>query len=105
DGTGYIAVIGLGAAWEQEIANAISINNGEETFLMSPQRVQELVMAIRQEIQTHTVGDQWPALLVAPGSRPYVRSMIERVSPTTQVISHNEVHRKASLRTVGTVGG
>ncbi len=104
DGTGYSAVIGLGAAWEQEIANAISINNGEETFLMSPQRVQELVMAIRQEIQTHTVGDQWPALLVAPGSRPYVRSMIERVSPTTQVISHNEVHRKASLRTVGTVG-
>lgn len=105
DGTGYIAVIGLSPAWEQEIASAISVNNGEETFLMSPQRVQELVMAIRQEIQTHTVGDQWPALLVAPNSRPYVRSMIERVSPTTQVISHNEVHRKASLRTVGTVGG
>lgn len=105
DATGYIAVIGLSPSWEQEIASAISVNNGEETFLMSPQRVQELVMAIRQEIQTHTVGDQWPALLVAPNSRPYVRSMIERVSPTTQVISHNEVHRKASLRTVGTVGG
>lgn len=105
DMSGYVPVIGLSSEWEQEITNAISRTDGEETFLMSPKRVQELVIAIRKEIQKHSESDKWPALLVSPAARPYVRSVLERVSPTTPVISHNEVHRKASLRTVGTVGG
>ncbi len=71
---------------------------------MSPSRVQEFILAMRQEIQKHTSDEEWPAVLVTPQARPWVRSILERVSPMTQVISHNEVHRKASLRTVGTVG-
>jgi flagellar biosynthesis protein FlhA len=104
DPQGYVPVITLGADWERELSNSITNTNGEETFLMSPQRVQEFVLAARQEIQKFSSGDHWPALLVSPATRPYVRSIFERVSPMTQVISHNEVHRKASLRTVGNVG-
>lgn len=104
DDSSYVPVIGLSGDWEQEITNAISGSGGEETFVMSPKRVQELVMAIRQEIQKHADTAHWPAVLVSPAARPYVRSMLERVSPTTPVISHNEVHRKTSLRAVGTVG-
>ncbi|MCA1287669.1 FHIPEP family type III secretion protein [Salipiger bermudensis] len=48
--------------------------------------------------------DQWPALLVSPEVRSFVRSMLERVSPMTVVLSHNEIHRKTALRTVATVG-
>jgi flagellar biosynthesis protein FlhA len=104
DPQGYVPVITLGSDWERELSNSITNTNGEETFLMSPQRVQEFVLAARQEIQKFSSGDHWPALLVSPATRPYVRSIFERVSPMTQVISHNEVHRKASLRTVGNVG-
>ena len=104
DAQGYVPVINLGGEWEKELQNSISTNNGEETFLMSPSRVQELVLAMRQEIQKFSAADEWPAILVTPQARPYVRSILERVSPMTQVISHNEVHRKANLRTVGTVG-
>jgi flagellar biosynthesis protein FlhA len=104
DPQGYVPVITLGADWERELSNSITNTNGEETFLMSPQRVQEFVLAARQEIQKFSSGDHWPALLVSPATRPYVRSIFERVSPMTQVISHNEVHRKASLRTVGNIG-
>ncbi|MDG1167602.1 MAG: flagellar biosynthesis protein FlhA [Sulfitobacter sp.] len=103
DAQGYIPVINLGGEWESELLSAISTNNGEETFLMSPSRVQEFVLAMRKEIQKFSAADEWPAILVTPQARPYVRSILERVSPMTQVISHNEVHRKASLRTVGTV--
>ncbi len=104
DPQGYVPVITLGADWERELTNSISTSNGEETFIMSPQRVQEFVLAARKEIQKFSDGDHWPALLVSPSARPYVRSIFERVSPMTQIISHNEVHRKASLRTVGAVG-
>lgn len=104
DPQGHVPVITIGADWERELTNSVSNANGEETFIMSPQRVQEFVLAARQEIQRFSSGDHWPALLVSPSVRPYVRSIFERVSPMTQIISHNEVHRKASLRTMGTVG-
>ncbi len=81
------------------------ISGDERNFLMSPQRVQEFVLAARKEIQKFAQRDEWPALMVSPEVRGLVRSMLERVSPMTQVISHNEIHRKASLRTVATIGG
>ena len=104
DAQGYVPVINLNGDWERELTSSISKANGEESFLMSPLRVQEFVLAARKEIQKFSSADEWPALLVSPQARPYVRSILERVSPMTQVISHNEIHRKASLRTVGTVG-
>ena len=104
DAQGYVPVINLNGDWERELTSSISKANGEESFLMSPSRVQEFVLAARKEIQKFSSADEWPALLVSPQARPYVRSILERVSPMTQVISHNEIHRKASLRTVGTVG-
>ncbi|MDX2485510.1 MAG: flagellar biosynthesis protein FlhA [Pseudodonghicola sp.] len=104
DSNGYVPVIVLGAEWERELNNAVSPGAEETAFLMSPTRVQEFVLAVRQQIQKFAAGDEWPALLVTPDVRPYVRQILERVSPVTQVISHNEVHRKASLKTVATVG-
>jgi len=105
DETGFVSVITMSAAWESEFNAAVRIAGDERNFLMSPQRVQEFVLEARQQIQTFAQRDEWPALMVSPEVRSFVRSMLERVSPMTQVISHNEVHRKASLRTVGTIGG
>jgi flagellar biosynthesis protein FlhA len=104
DGQGYVPVINLSGDWESEFLQSVTTNNGEESFLMSPSRIQDFIVAVRKEIQKYSAGDEWPAILVTPQARPYVRSILERVSPMTQVISHNEVHRKASLRTIGTIG-
>jgi flagellar biosynthesis protein FlhA len=104
DAQGFVPVITLGPQWERELNNAISQGGDGDAFLMSPQRVQEFVLAVRREIQKFAASEEWPALLVSPSIRAHVRSILERVSSTTQVISHNEVHRKASLRTVATVG-
>ena len=105
DPSGFIPVFTLGPAWEKEFAEAVRITGDDRNFLMSPKRVQEFVLAARQQIQQCAARDEWPALMVAPEVRGFVRSMLERVSPTTPVISHNEVHRKANLRTVATIGG
>ena len=47
--------------------------------------------------------DDVPVLLTSPGVRPYVRSIIERFRPTTVVISQNEIHPKARLKTLGQI--
>jgi flagellar biosynthesis protein FlhA len=101
---GYVRVMVMSAAWEAEFANAVSLNGDDKTFTMSPQRVQDFVLAARQEISAFADKDEWPALLVSPEVRSFVRSMLERVSPMTAVISHNEIHRSAALRTVATIG-
>ncbi|UMA66853.1 flagellar biosynthesis protein FlhA (plasmid) [Roseivivax marinus] len=101
--SGYIPVIGLSPAWEREFVEALRSGDPDPSFLMSPQRVQDFVLAARKEIQTHAATDAWPAILVSADVRHFVRSMLERVSPTTPIISHAEIHRKAALRTVGQI--
>jgi flagellar biosynthesis protein FlhA len=48
------------------------------------------------------MGEQ-PVLLTSPVIRPYVRSIIERFRPQTVVMSQNEIHPKAKIRTLGQV--
>lgn len=100
---GYLPVIVLSPSWENEFIDSIQIDGSERKFSMSPQRVQEFLMAARQKIQAFAQNDQWPAILVNPDARPFVRSMLERVSPMTAIISHNELHRKVPLKTVATI--
>ncbi|MFG6594980.1 flagellar biosynthesis protein FlhA [Sulfitobacter sp. 1A13368] len=105
DGQGFVPVITLSPSWEAEFIEAVKIVGEDRTFVMSPKRVQEFVLQARQQIQRFASEDSWPALMVNPEARSYVRSMLERVSPMTPVISNAEIHRKVSLRTVATIGG
>jgi flagellar biosynthesis protein FlhA len=40
-----------------------------------------------------------PVLLTSPAIRPYVRSIIERFRPQTVVMSQNEIHPRAKIKT------
>ncbi len=42
-------------------------------------------------------------LLTSPSVRPYVRSIVERFRGQTVVMSQNEIHPRARLKTVGQV--
>ena len=44
-----------------------------------------------------------PVMLVSPGIRPYVRSIIERFRPSTVVMSQSEVHPRAKIKTLGQI--
>ena len=104
DDQGFVSVIALNAEWEKEMAGAVGTSGEETNIVMSPSRMQEFVLQARKQIQEFAQKDEWPAIMVSPEARSFVRSLLERVSPMTQVISHNEVHRKAALKTVGRIG-
>lgn len=104
DDQGFVSVIALNGEWEKELAGAISAGGEEMNIDMSPSRMQEFVLQARKQIQEFAQKDEWPAIMVSPDARSFVRSLLERVSPMTQVISHNEIHRKAALKTVGRIG-
>lgn len=100
---GFVPVIALTPRWEQALLENIVSQGDDRHFVMPPSQVQEFLTAVRLKIQKHATPQVWPALLVGADVRPFVRSLLERVSPMTPVLSHAELHRKASLKTIDQV--
>ncbi len=98
---GHIPLVTLSPVWEQAFAESI-VSNGEERQLsMAPSRLQEFISAVRQTYERFGMIGETPVLLTSPTVRPYVRSIIERFRPATVVMSQNEVHPKARIKTLG----
>ncbi len=98
---GYIPILALSPAWEQAFIEALTGEGDERTLSMQPTRIQEFISAIRQKFEALTMQGENPVLLTSPTIRPYVRSIVERFRPQTQVLSQNEIHPKARIKTVG----
>ena len=100
---GFIPMITLSAQWEQAFAEAI-VGDGEDRQLsMAPTRLQEFINAVRQNFERHAMLGESPVLLTSPPVRPFVRSIIERFRPSTVVLSQNEIHAKAKIKTLGQI--
>ncbi|MBM3617739.1 MAG: flagellar biosynthesis protein FlhA [Alphaproteobacteria bacterium] len=98
---GYIPIVALSGAWEQAFAESLSGGAGERTLSMAPSKVQEFINVVRKKFDQFAMQGEMPVLLTSPGVRPYVRSVIERFRPTTIVLSQNEIHAKARIKTLG----
>jgi len=100
---GALPIISLSGEWEQAFAESL-IGPGEEKQLaMAPSRLQDFIRAVRETFERAALAGDAPVLLTSPAVRPYVRSIIERFRGQTVVMSQNEVHPRARLKTVGMV--
>lgn len=100
---GYIPIVALSSTWEQTFAEALVGSGTERTLSMAPSKVQEFINAVRKRFDQFAMQGEMPVLLTSPGARPYVRSVIERFRPTTVVLSQNEIHAKARIKTLGQI--
>jgi flagellar biosynthesis protein FlhA len=101
--SGFIPLVSLSPVWEQSFAEALTGQGEERHLSMAPSRLQEFIGAVRSTFERHAMLGETPVLLTSPAIRPYVRSIIERFRPITVVMSQNEVHPKARIKTVGTI--
>ncbi len=98
---GFIPMVTLTPDWEQSFADAI-IGEGEDRQLsMAPSKLQEFIGVVRKTFEQHAMMGETPVLMTSPGIRPYVRSIVERFRPSTVVLSQNEVHPRAKIKTLG----
>ena len=99
-----LAIVTLSPDWEAAFADALIGQGGEEKQLaMAPSRLQDFIRAVRDNFERASQAGDMPVLLTGPVIRPYVRSIVERFRPQTVVMSQNEIHPKARLKTVGVV--
>ncbi|HWQ86569.1 flagellar biosynthesis protein FlhA [Brevundimonas sp.] len=100
---GALPIVTLSPEWEQAFSDAL-VGQGEDRQLaMAPSRLQDFIRAVRDVFERAAMAGETAVLLTGPQIRPYVRSIIERFRGQTVVMSQNEVHPRARLRTIGTV--
>jgi flagellar biosynthesis protein FlhA len=100
---GYIPLVTLSPQWEQSFAEAIVGQGDDKQLSMPPSRLQEFIASVRQTFERLATSGDTPVLLTSPAVRPYVRSIIERFRPVTVVMSQNEIHPKARIKTLAQI--
>ncbi len=100
---GFVPLATLSPDWEQAFAEALLGDGEEKQLAMPPSQLQSFITAVREKYDQFSQTGENPVLLTSPGLRPYVRSVIERFRPQTFVMSQNEIHPKAKIKTVGQI--
>lgn len=100
---GYLPLIALSPRWEQSFLEAIVGEGDERQLAMQPSKLQEFVTLVRDAFEKAAQQGEVPVLLTSPQTRPFVRSIVERFRAHTTVMSQNEVHPRAKLKTIGSV--
>jgi flagellar biosynthesis protein FlhA len=100
---GALPIITLSPDWENAFAEALVGPGDEKQLALAPSRLQDFIRGVRDTFERAALTGESPVLLTSPGIRPYVRSIIERFRGQTPVMSQNEVHPRARLKTVGTI--
>lgn len=100
---GALPIITLSADWEQAFAESLIGPGDDKQLALPPSRLQDFIRGVRDAFERAALAGEAPVLLTSPGVRPYVRSIIERFRGQTVVMSQNEIHPRARLRTVGMV--
>ncbi len=98
---GYIPIVAMSPGWEQTFIEAISGNGDAAGLSLPPSRIQEFISTVRTTYDKIAMQGEVPVLLTSPAVRPYVRSIVERFRSSTVVMSQNEIHPKARIKTLG----
>lgn len=101
---GAIPILTLSGRWDQEFTESIVGEGDERQLAMAPSALQGFIAHVREAYDRVAGEGEIPCLLTNPTIRPFVRSIIERVRPATVVLSQNEIHPRARIRTLGVVG-
>nr|MCU0882815.1 FHIPEP family type III secretion protein [Hyphomonadaceae bacterium] len=100
---GALPIVALSPKWEQAFGDAIIGERHERQLAMAPSQVHEFVQAVRTALDRAAQSGEVPVLLTSAPVRPFVRSLVERFRAQTSVMSQNEIHPRARLRTLGSV--
>ncbi len=100
---GYLPLLVLSPKWEQIFTESLVCSGDEKQLSLPPSQLEEFVGLVNKEFEQQLLKGESPVLLVAANIRPYVRSIIERFKSMLPVISQNEIHAKAKIKTLGQI--
>ncbi len=101
---GFIPIIAMSPEWEKTfIESLVDDGTGNKQLSMPPSKLQDFVAKVKKSFDNQAIKGYMPVLLTNAYTRPYIRSVIERFRPSTVVMSQNEIHYKAKIRTLDSI--
>jgi flagellar biosynthesis protein FlhA len=100
---GALPIVTMSPEWEAAFSDALIGQGDDKQLALAPSRLQDFIMRVRDTFERAALSGETPVLLTSPTARPYVRSIIERFRGQTPVMSQNEIHPRARLKTVGAI--
>jgi flagellar biosynthesis protein FlhA len=100
---GVLQLVTLTAEWEQAFMESIIGDADDRQLAMAPTMLQEFIKKVSDQYEKFGAQGMNPVIVVSPQIRPYVRPVIERFRPHTTVMSQNEIHAKAQIKTYGSI--
>jgi len=100
---GTLPIVTLSPDWEAAFAEALIGQGDEKQLALAPSRLQDFIRTVRETFERAALAGEAPVLLTSPAVRPYIRSIVERFRGQTVVMSQNEIHPRARLKTVGSI--
>jgi flagellar biosynthesis protein FlhA len=101
--SGFVPLLTLSPEWEQAFSESLLGDGEDRQLAMAPTQLQSFITAVREAYDKFIAVGETPVLLTSPSIRPFVRSVVERFRPSTIVMSQNEIHPKARIKTLGQV--
>lgn len=96
-------VVTLSPKWEEIFMNAL-VGEGEiKQLALAPSELQEFISNFRKIFDKIGLLGDSAVLVTSAQIRPYARSIIERVRSATVVMSQNEIHPKAKIKSLGQI--
>lgn len=100
---GVLQLVTLSVEWEQAFLESLIGDSDERQLAMAPTKLQEFIKRVSEMYEKFGTQGLNPAIVTSPPVRPYMRTVIERFRPQTAVMSQNEIHAKARIRTMGSI--
>jgi flagellar biosynthesis protein FlhA len=100
---GALPIVTMSPEWEMAFGEALVGQGEDKQLALAPSRLQDFIRAVRETFERAALTGETPVLLTSPTIRPYVRSIVERFRGQTPVMSQNEIHPRARLKTVGSI--
>jgi flagellar biosynthesis protein FlhA len=100
---GYIPLITLSPAWELAFSDALVGPAEDRQLAMAPSKLQDFMQRLRGAFDVAASSGEAPVLLTSSAIRSHVRAIVERIRPSTPVLSQTEIFPRARIRTVGSI--
>lgn len=98
-----VTLVTLSPEWEKNMSDALVSTDEGYHLALAPSKLQEFATKVREIFENQAIQGENPVLLTSANIRPHIRSIIERFRPLTTVLSQNEIHPKAKIKTVATI--
>ena len=100
---GYLPLLILSPKWEQVFEESLVGSGDDKQLSVAPSELEQFVKNINTELEKQLMKGEAPVLLTSSNLRPYIRSVVERFKATLPVMSQNEIHPKAKIKTLGQI--